>query len=335
MSNNPITGSGRLSGRWGARREPGTERRAREGKRAWKYLTPSEVSGFKNLLFAARAIVEGQYAGRHKSPYKGSAPEFVDYREYSPGDDLRAIDWKVFARTDHHFVKLFEKETDMNCYLLLDASGSMAFNGKFSTASSPRGDLSKLEYACYLAAALLYLLIKQGDKVGLTIFDTGIRSHLPPGGTFGHLYTALNLLEQQRAGRRTAISETLRKSFGMFKRRGLLVVLSDLLDEPEEIFKSLNLYVHRGFEILLFHLFHPFEYRLPPVESANFIDSETGELLTCLPADLEKSYNQQIEEYLQTIVSLARARGIDYNFINTETPYSVVLEKYLHRRSRG
>ena len=335
MSRSPITEISRRVRQLRAlqpRRKAVAQREVSPPAKTWKYLNYQDLKGLRHLLFAARTIVEGQYAGRHKSPFRGAAPEFVDYREYSPGDELRTLDWKAFARTDRYFVKLFEKETDMNCYILLDTSGSMSYGGGPTRTVLPEAGLSKLEYACYLGAALTYLMVKQGDKVGMTLFDEDINAHVPPGGTFGHLYTIVSKLERARPGRNTAVSEVLRKCFGLYSRRGLLIIISDMLDEPEAIFKALSMYTHRGFEIIIFHVFHRYEHRLPPLANANFIDAETSELLTCLPADIEQSYNAKIDDYIQTYRSLSRARGIDYNFINTETPYSAALEKYLLRR---
>jgi uncharacterized protein (DUF58 family) len=308
--------------------------RGKPRRKTWKYLKPQELMGFRNLLFAARTIVEGHYAGKHKSPFRGSAPEFVDYRSYYPGDELRSIDWKAFARTDRHFVRLFEKETDMNCYLLVDTSGSMEFGGAFSKSALPDPGLSKLEYACFLAASLTYLMVKQGDKVGMTLFDEAVRTHVPPGGTYHHMYEILSAMEACRAGNRTSISNVLHSAFGLFKRRGLLLIISDMLDDPEAIFQALNRYTHRKFEIILFHVFHKYEVSLPPVASANFIDAETGEYLTCLPADVREDYDAQVKEFVETMGSMASARGIDYNFINTETPYGAALDRYLQRRGR-
>jgi uncharacterized protein (DUF58 family) len=301
--------------------------------RRWKYLSPKELRGLKNLLFTARVAVEGAYAGRHKSPYKGSSSEFVDYREYHPGDEIRSIDWKAYARSDRYFVKLFEKETDMNCYLVLDSSASMGFGGKEYDRVFPTHELSKLEYACSLAASLAYLMIKQGDKVGLTIFDQRVQTHLPCGGTFPHLYALLNQLEIRRAGRKTSVSHALREIYGLCKRRGLLVLISDLLDDPESIFRALSLYTHRRFEIIVFHVLHKYEADLPPLESVDFIDSESSESVTTFPRDVAAAYRAQVRQFTDTMSALARARGIDYNLVNTEVPYSAVLEKYLLRRS--
>jgi uncharacterized protein (DUF58 family) len=307
-------------------------RGVRSGARSWKYLSPEELRSLKNLFFAARVIVEGAYAGRHKSPYKGSAAEFVDYREYYPGDEIRSIDWKAYARSDRYYVKLFERETDMNCHLLVDRSASMGYGGKEFNAFFPTKELSKLEYASYLAAALAYLMVKQGDRVSLTLFDERVNAHVPSGSTFPHLYTILNLLEDARVGRKTSVARVLRDTFALHRRRGLLVIISDLLDEPEAIFQALDMYRHRKFEIILFHVLHRYEVDLPPLDSVNFIDAETGETISTRPGDIARSYKKELDTFVNTMAASAQARNIDYNFINTTTPYHDVLQKYLLRR---
>ena len=298
-----------------------------------KYLNPQELRPFKNLLFAARVIVEGAYSGRHQSPFKGASQEFTEYREYNPGDELRLIDWKAYGRTDRYIVKLFEKETDMNCYLLVDASASMAFGGKGYEQHFGKGDLSKFDYAATLAAALAYLTIRQGDRVGLTLFDTKVRSHHVAGATFTHLYTLLNSLESCKPGQPTAISQTLREAFCLFRRRGLLIVLSDFLDDPEEIFQSLGLYTHRGFDVLLLQIFHRYEYELPSLPSVKFIDAETGQKLVSKPDEIRDNYHREIGAFIEQIGGRARARRIDYEFVNTQTPYQHVLQRFLQKRS--
>lgn len=300
--------------------------------RSWKYLGPKELRGLENLLFVARTVVEGAYAGRHRSPFKGSSSEFVDYREYQPGDELRSIDWKAYARSDRHFVKLFEKETDLNAYLLVDGSASMGYGGRTYKRFFAPAEVSKLEYAGYLAAALAYLMIQQGDKVGLTVFDQRIATHLPPGGTFPHLYRILRALENRNPARKTSVSRALRDAYGLIRRRGLLIVISDLIDDPVEIFRALSLYTHRHYEVVLFHVLHRYECELPPIPSVEFVDAETGEAFTANPQDLAKSYAAQMRGFVETMASLARARNIEYNFINTDTPPSAVLRRYLLRR---
>ena len=303
---------------------PGESRR-----RDWTYLRPKDLKALKNLLFAARIIVEGVHSGRHKSPYRGSSPEFVDYREYHPGDEIRSIDWKAYARTDRYFIKLFEKETDMNCYLLVDKSASMSYGGQAYRGLLPTHEVSKLDYAFYLTAALAYLMIQQGDKVGVSLFDARLGRHIRPGGTFPHLYEILSALERQKAGDRTAISRSLQEAYPLFGRKGLLIVISDFLDEPEAIFRALDRYRHRHFEIILFHLLHQYEFELPPIERVKFVDAETGETIASRPGDIRKRYDAEMRNFVQTLSAYARARNIDYNFITTETPYSEALRKYL------
>ena len=288
---------------------------------------------FRNLLFAARTIVEGVYTGRHKSPFQGASQEFVDYREYAPGDEIRSIDWKAYARTDRYFIKLFEKETDMACYLLVDCSASMAFGGTTYRQYPRAGVLSKFEYACFLAAAPCYLTVRQGDKVGLTLFDRQVRAHLPTGGTFSHLYRLLNVLERVEPGRTTSIARVLRETFPLFRRKGILVVISDLLDEPEAIFEALSMYRHRGFEVILLQVLHPWELHLPELPNVNFVDSETTERITSAPADIRESYRTLLAAFLEALESGARARRIDHQLIDTETPYYVALEQYMRKRS--
>jgi uncharacterized protein (DUF58 family) len=302
-------------------------------QRSWKYLQPAELRKFKNLLFATRAIVEGAYAGRHTSPYKGASPEFVNYREYYPGDELRSIDWRAYARTDRYVVKQFQKETDLDCYLLVDKSASMGFGGAAYKAQFGAGDLSKLEYASFLAASLAYMMIKQGDKVGLTLFDRTVTSQLAPHGTFPHLHAMLHNLERTQPGETTSLGRVLKESYPMFRRRGLLVLISDMLDEPAAIFESLNMYVHRRFEIILFHVMHRYEAELPGGGSLLFVDAETRESVKCNPLDVRDAYARNLAAFVATLGGMARARGIEYNLVNTRTPHGEILEKYLLRRN--
>lgn len=287
------------------------------------------------MLFAARTIVEGYYTGRHRSRFKGSAPEFVDYRQYYPGDEMRSIDWKAYARTDRHFVRLFEKETDLTATIMLDTSASMAFGGNVNRPALPDCGLTKLEYASYLSAALAYVLIKQGDKTGMVLFDQQIRRYFPAGGTIRHLYNMLGALEVCKPGGQTSTAKALRKAYGLFKQRGVLVIVSDLLDEPDEIFSALNQYLHRGFEIVIFHLLHENEVTLPDLHNANFIDAETGAEITCKPRDVATSYGELLENFRSDIEARCRARNIGYTFLTTETPYQEALGRFLAHRGRG
>ena len=296
-------------------------------------LRPRDLARFQNLLFSARTIVEGKYAGRHRSPFKGSSPEFVEYKVYSPGDPIDAIDWKAFARTDRHYIRLTEKQTDMNCHLLLDCSGSMAYAGMGTRRGGEGDGLSKFEYGRLLTAAMAYLMVRQGDKVSLTLFDRDLRVHKPGGGTFPHLYSLLHLMERQRPQGETQLTPMLRKCFGLFKRKGLLVIVSDFYDDPAEIFQALNLYTHRGFEVVLFHVLHEQEYRLPDVDQVRFVDMEGPGKLTCNARDLREGYDREMAGFLRALRTGAAARGMDYSLVTTEQPYHEALRKYLLRRS--
>lgn len=308
------------------------------------FLRPAELRRLKNLLFVARTLVEGHYAGRHKSPLRGHSVEFADYREYCPGDEIADIDWKAYGRSDRLFIKLFEAQTDMVVYPLLDCSASMGFAGLAHAARGAAGrnrpadasadaPLSKLEYACYLVAALAFLVVKQGDKIALGLFREKLVDYLPPGGTFGRLYDLLNRLEHIRPEGTTNVAGVLRQSFGMMKQRGLLIVISDLLEEPAPLFAALNLYRHRRFEIIVFHLLHEEELHLPQATNVRFVDSETNEPLVTAVPEIRDDYTRRLEEHIETLRSGCAARRIDYNLITTATSYHSVLERYLVERA--
>ena len=210
----------------------------------------------------------------------------------------------------------------------------MPFGGQWHEKFFGSDDMSKFDYACYLAAALSYLTIKQGDKVGLTLFDSNIKYHIPAGSTYSHLYKILNQLEKNRVGQTTSVAKVLRESFPLFKRRGILILISDMLDDPEEIFGALDMYIHKNFEVVLFHVLHKHELELPDVASVNFIDAETRQKMTSIPADIRKSYNKHFNEYIDSIASTAQSRKIDYQLFSTETPYQLALQNYIAGRRK-
>jgi uncharacterized protein (DUF58 family) len=290
---------------------------------------PDDLRSFKNLFFAARTIVEGAYAGKHRSPQKGASPEFVEYKTYVHGDPLAAIDWRAFARTDRHYVRVTQRETDMDCHLLLDGSMSMAYRGIDPLPSSP----SKYDYAARLAAALTYVIVTQGDKVSLTLFDDAIRTHVRTGGTLRHVRAVLSQIDRHIPQRATELAGILPKASGLFPRRGVLLVLSDFYDDVPTLFQSLSMFLHRRFEVILFHVLHPDEYRLPRVPHARFVDMESRESLTCAPEDLRAVYDAGMARHLDAMRAAARARGVDYNFVTTDIPYAQALRRYLLRRN--
>ncbi len=287
-----------------------------------RYLRPADLKRLQNMEFVARRIVDGYFSGKHRSQQRDLAQEFLDYRGYAPGDDLRLLDWKVSARTDRDYIKLFRQHTGMLCYVLLDKSNSMAYRAS-------KDDLSKLEYASYLAAALSFLVVKQGDRTGFCLFDDDVRNYHPPGATMGHLFGILRDLEYLKPGRRTRLAQVLRKTFHLTTRRGLLIVISDFLDDPTEVFRSLGLFTHKRFEVVLFHVLHDHELHLPEVDHARFLDLETREVLVTEPEGIRRAYQQELDDYLTQMRTHARARRIDYNLVTTSTHYNEAIEKYL------
>jgi uncharacterized protein (DUF58 family) len=294
-----------------------------EGRR-WTYLDPAAIARLKNMEFIAKTIVEGYFIGKHRSPFKGASSEFADYRPYTPGDDVRKIDWKVFARTDRNYIKLFKEETNLVTYLVLDKSASMKYRGD--------GEISKLAYASYLTAALAYLLIKRGDKVGLTVFDDEVRWSIRPGGSIPHLFQILLALEKLRPGRTTDLPDALERAFPLCSRRGLLVIVSDFLEEPRMIYESLFRYRHKRFDIILFQVLHRDEIDLPDRPNLRFIDSETAASVVAEPSVIRAAYRTEMQRFLDEMALYARGQRVDYNMVTTATPYQFALERYLQQR---
>jgi uncharacterized protein (DUF58 family) len=301
---------------------------------SYKYLDENALAYLQYLSVTDRGAADGAYAGKHKSVVRGRSQEFTDYREYLPGDDVRSIDWRVYGRTDRYVIKLCEQETLMTCHLLLDSSASMAFGGSWHKEFFGADDISKYDYGCYLAAALSYLLLRQGDAVSLTVFNSAVRHHLPAGSTLSHLHRIARALEDQKVRRETAISHVLRQAFPLLRRRGILVVVSDFLDDCDGMFEALDMYLCRGFEVVLFHVLHRHELELPKLASVNFVDAESGERLTSVPEDVQEAYGRELQAHIDKIQSGAEARKIDYELISTKTFYPVAVRDYLERRRR-
>ncbi len=269
-------------------------------------------------------VVEGFYAGKHRSPYHDFSAEFADYRPYVPGDEIRALDWKAVARTDRLYVKLFRKETDMSAYLLIDKSASMGFKDEQG--------VSKLEYCAYLSAAISFLMLKQGDRPGMAFCDDSLRGYTPPGGTMAHLHTLIHGLEKTIPGGSTNVAGALRTLFPIAKRRGLLIIMSDMLEDSEELFHVLGMYLHRGFTALLFHVLTQDELQLPSASAARFTDPEGPGVLTVEPASIRAAYEAELQAWLDQLSSGAKARGIHYRLMSTATPYHEALRDYLTSR---
>lgn len=284
-----------------------------------RFLDPADIRRLKNYEFGAKALVEGCLAGRHRSRQRGSSIEFHEFRQYSPGDDPNRIDWRVFARNDKLFLRTFGQETNLECHIFLDGSASMGF-----PEHSPR--LSKLEYASFFSAALAWWVISKNNRVSLTLFDQGIRKHLPAGSTRRHLNDLLQTLENNTPGSGTSITEALSRAQPLLKRKGTLVILSDFFEDPATLFRALNPYLHRGFRILLYHLLDPAELTLEPKHLSRFTDVESGRQLTLHAPSLQHAWNQEILAHSRTLRALASSRQVDYTLTPTNTPWFAMFD---------
>lgn len=291
-----------------------------------QYLQPLVVSKLANMELRARLVVEGFITGLHKSPYHGFSVEFAEHRQYLPGDEIRHIDWKVYGRTDRYYIKQYEEETNLKSYLILDASRSMEY-------SSP-GNITKLQYASYLIAALSYMMLKQQDAVGLTVFDEQIRAYLPPHATRAYLRQILLTLEKLRAGEKTRAGTSLHQVADRIRRRGLVVVVSDLLDQPDEVLAALKHFRHKKNEVIVMHVLDPRERSFAFESDAIFKDMETSERLMTQPWQIRKTYQREMASFLERYKRECRENYIDYVLLDTATPFDVALVEYLSRRAR-
>lgn len=291
-----------------------------------RYLQVADLRRLRHLFFSSKRVVEGQYAGRHASPQRGHSVEFSDYREYTPGDELGDIDWKVYARSDKFFIKLFEHQSDMTVNLLIDASASMAYRGD--------GGDSKYDHACRMAASIAFLTIKQQDKVGLSVAKQGLDTVLPAQGAFTQLNKVLRAMEQTAPDGKADLATTLDDVARRTSRKGVVVLFSDLLEPVEDILQKLAAFTHRGSEVIVFHVMHADELKLPDrFAEATFHDSETGDRVRLNADDVRDNYQQRMQQFLDRWRSAFRTRGIDYNLASAAKPYSAVLEDYLFTRS--
>ncbi|HIE52160.1 MAG TPA: DUF58 domain-containing protein [Armatimonadetes bacterium] len=294
-------------------------------REARKFLDPQAVRKLANLKLVARFVVEGFIAGLHRSPHRGFSVEFTEYREYTPGDDLRHLDWRVLARSDKYYVRLYEQETNLRAYLLLDVSGSMGYGSQ---------GLTKLEYGCYLAASLAYLMTRQQDAVSLLAFAEDLVVALPPKNTPGHLNVLLKTLGGLQPQRGTRMSRTLHQLAENIRQRGLVVLISDLFDEPEEVIRGLKHFRHRGHEAIVFHLLDPDEQEFPFAGQIAFEDLEDGTTVRTDAAAIRRAYLAQLRAWQEHYQREFRRRRIDYVFADTSVPFDRFLAGYLAKRGR-
>jgi uncharacterized protein (DUF58 family) len=284
------------------------------------YFDPVTLSKVSTLLLRARYVVEGLISGLHTSPYKGFSVEFSEHRQYAPGDEIRHIDWKAYGKFDRYYIKEYEEETNLRCYVLVDASASMDY----------RSDgVSKFDYACYLAAALTYVMLNQQDLVGLVTFADGIRQQLPPRSSPGHLRAVIDALEHTAPGGDTDLGRTLHHIATQLKRRGLVIVLSDLLDDQMAVMRGLRHLRYQKHEVLVFHILDHDELAFPFTQLTQFEDAEDELRVIADPRAIAAEYQRQIQRFIEDYASLCRRHTIDYTLFNTRTPLDKGLLKYL------
>jgi uncharacterized protein (DUF58 family) len=295
-------------------------------KSPYLYFEPDRLAKFANLNLLARQVVEGFISGLHRSPHKGFSVEFSGQREYSPGDDLRHLDWVAWARTDRYYIKQYEQETNLRAYILLDISGSM--NYRYS------GEVTKYKYGCFLAACLAYLMCRQQDTVGMVAFDRKIRLHLPPASTPAHLDRLFTGLESLKPGKQTAVAGTFHELAERIDKRGLIIVISDLYDDQTEVMRALQHFCYKKHQLILFHLFDRAELDFPFRKMTNFVDMETGEKMQVDPRLLRDSYRDEVNAFIERYRKECSDRNIEYVQACTDEPYDLMLLNYLSRRRR-
>jgi uncharacterized protein (DUF58 family) len=291
-----------------------------------RFLDPALIARLGTMELKARTVVEGFISGLHRSPYKGFSVEFAEYRQYMPGDDLSTLDWKVYARSDRHYVKKFEEETNLDCHLLLDVSASMGYRGG--------GAMTKMEYGAVLAGALAFLMNRQRDACGLMAFADEIVVRLPPGARRGHLHSLLLALEKLVPARQADVGRPLHKLADAMQRRGLVVLISDLLDDPDPIIAGLKHLKFSGSDVLVFQLLDPHELTFPFRAAARFTDLESAEVVTADPVRVREAYLAGIGGLRQVYERDLRGAGIDYVQLDTSKPLDAALLAYLSARAR-
>lgn len=290
-----------------------------------KYLNPAELARLRHVVFASRRPVAGLYAGRHVSRQRGHSVEFTDYRQYFPGDEIADIDWKVFGRSDRLVIKRFEHQSEMNVHLLVDASASMVYSGG--------GEVSKFDLGARIAAAVAFLVLQQQDKVSFALAQGGLSRFIEPRASLPHLSSILRALEEAKPQAAADLPAALGKLAAQVGRRGVVIVISDLLDDREATLKQMGTLLARGLEVIVFHVLHPHELELPAEESAVFTDAESGERVTLHIDDVREEYAKRMRAFLDGWSTALRGRGIDYNLVTTDEPYNVAMEKYLFLRA--
>jgi uncharacterized protein (DUF58 family) len=288
-----------------------------------RFVDPQVLSRIRNLELLARTVVDGFINGLHRAPYFGASIDFAEHRGYVPGDDIRRVDWKVYARTDRYFVKQYEADTNANFSVLLDVSRSMGF--------ASRG-ISKLEYGSYVAACLAYLSQRQRDRVGIVTFDSDVVNYVPVSAK--HFNVVLHTLDRARPERPGRMLEPLAKIAEHFRRRSILALISDFYENPDDLLEALKPYRILGNDLIVFHVLDPAELDFPYTEASRFEDLETGEEIPIVPDSLAEQYRRLMREHIEALRSKFAEARIDYVLLDTSKPLDDALFHYLGNRER-
>jgi len=298
--------------------------RTREGGPAGtRFLDPAVLGRIGNLQLLAKTVVDGFLTGLHRSPYLGFSIDFAEHRAYMPGDDIRRIDWRLFARTDRHYIKLFEADTNANFVVLLDVSKSMSYGSH---------SLTKLDYARYLAACLTFFSSQQRDRVGLVTFDREVVEWVRP--SMKHLDTALHVLDRAKAGRPGSLAHPLLQVTELLGRKGILVLISDFYESPDKVMQAVVPLRARGHDVIVFHVMDPMELSFGFEEPSGFEDLETEEQIPVIPAKLRDDYKKLVEAHLGSLREKFAGNRIDYVLLDTSKPLDDALFQYLLARER-
>jgi uncharacterized protein (DUF58 family) len=297
--------------------------RAAAGASGARFLDPEVLARIDNLDLLARTVVDGFLAGLHRSPYLGLSLDFAEHRPYMPGDDIRRIDWRLFARTDRHYIKLFEAETNADFAVLLDVSRSMSYGS---------GEVTKLDYARYLAACLTYFSRRQRDRVGLLTFDDEVVEFVPPSAR--NLDRCLHALDRARPADPGSLEAPLLTAAERLRRTGILVVLSDLYEPVDQVVRSIRLLAGRGHDIVVFHVLDPAELTFPFDEATSFRDLESGEELPVRAGKHRETYRERLEAHREALATRLTAHRVDYELLDTSRPLDHALFRYLVARER-
>jgi len=297
-----------------------------------RLLDQKTLVKLNRLELVAHGVVEGMVSGRHRSPYKGFSVEFAEHRQYAPGDDIRSLDWKVYGKSDKYYIKQYIEETDLRSVILLDASGSMKYRGK-AAEKRDGAPLSKFEYGQYLAASLAHLLIHQQDAVGLVTFDTQVRHYIPPRGRPGHLRVILQELEETVPGDETALAPIFHDIAERVHRRGLIIIISDMFDDIDEILNAMHHFRYRRHEVIMLHLMADEEINFPFDQFSDFRNLEIrGQNVQLDPQSIRSAYIDEVRRFTEELKLGCGRMHIDYAPISTSQPFDEALSDYLAMR---